>query len=445
MTHAQLVVSAEDRQLAESIAQRLAEISQGIQTKHVPQISPSKATSSSSSLLRELETMIALIPQVFEGSISFDAFHAPGYEPEQKTGVFVHDAFSNPEHLQYALSGCLAGMLCYIFYVSLDWPGLSTSVTTCVLTALSNIGASRQKQVLRIVGAVIGGFVFGLGAQIFVLPYIDSITGFTLLFVAVSTVAAWISTSSLRLSYCGLQIALAFYLIHVNDFRIQTSLSIARDRAVGVLLGIAMMWVAFERLHPKSATWEMVQTFTGNLRLLSELTIVDVRVTDPAAIIRVRRLRDRIYNNFAAVNAQADAVPFEIGARRRQHMAARDRIRRWQAMLRTFYLLDLALLQYRAFGTTEHLSEEMRATLLAFDHSCARTLTDLAASLESQREDGAAFPPSEIVAPELPREFTEKKDSELEQGSIFSLAKEMARILDRLRVEVLSEPLFAAE
>jgi len=44
-------------------------------------------------------------------------------------------------------------------------------------------------------------------------------------------------TSSPRLSYFGLQAALAFYLINLQDFAAQTSLSIARDRVVGILLG----------------------------------------------------------------------------------------------------------------------------------------------------------------------------------------------------------------
>ena len=84
-------------------------------------------------------------------------------------------------------------MLCYVLYVSLDWPNLSTSLLTCVITALTTIGSSRQKQVLRIAGFVLGGVIAGLGAQIFILPYIDSIVGFTVLFATMTAVAAWIA------------------------------------------------------------------------------------------------------------------------------------------------------------------------------------------------------------------------------------------------------------
>src|SRR4029077_20649930 len=99
--------------------------------------------------------------------------------------------------------------------------------------------------VLRISGAVVGGFLIGMGAQVFVLPHLDSIAGFTILFVVVTAFASWFMTSSPRLSYFGVQIAVAFCLIHLNSFAIEPSLSIARDRVVGILLGLILMWLLF--------------------------------------------------------------------------------------------------------------------------------------------------------------------------------------------------------
>jgi multidrug resistance protein MdtO len=125
---------------------------------------------------------------------------------------------------------------CYIIYNAIDWPGIST-VTTCMLTALSTIGSSHQKQILRIGGCLIGGLVIGMGSQIFVLPHVDSITGFAILVMSVTALSSWVTTSSPRLSYLGFQMAVAFYLIHLQEFSFQTSLSVARDRFVGILLG----------------------------------------------------------------------------------------------------------------------------------------------------------------------------------------------------------------
>jgi multidrug resistance protein MdtO len=444
MLHAHPQVLPEDRPVAARIARHIADIRQCLSTGCKPSELNLPSASGGVVLLRELGQMIALVPYIFEGSISLDQFRAFAHAPREKTPIFVRDAFTNPEHVKFALSGCLAGMLCYVLYVVLAWPGLATSVTTCVLTALSNIGSSRQKQVLRLVGAVIGGFVFGMGAQVFILPYIDSITGFTVLFAAVSAVAAWVSTSSQRLSYCGLQIALAFYLIHVNDFTVQMSLSIGRDRAIGVLLGIGMMWLVFERLHLRTAVSQMVQTFTKNLRLMADLTVLRVGPDDPASIASSRRLRARIYANFAGVNAQADAVPFEVGPRRAVHMAARDHIRRWQAMLRTFYLLELALLQYRAFGQLETLPEEIRASLEDFQQSCAAMLYTMASYIESQHEDAPEASRGEIGHPRLPSQV-ESLPGTSQEGSIASITRELTSILEGMREDMLRAPLFAVE
>jgi len=76
-----------------------------------------------------------------------------------------------------------------------------------------------------------------MGAQVFILPWIDSIAGFTVLFAAAISIGAWFATSSPRLSYFGVQVSVAFCLINLQEFRFQTSLAVARDRVIGVLLG----------------------------------------------------------------------------------------------------------------------------------------------------------------------------------------------------------------
>jgi multidrug resistance protein MdtO len=446
MTHTLPVVSALDRKLASKLAQEISEVRRFLLTGHEPSIMETEGTPEHDSLLRELEGMIALIPRVIEGTASIEAYQMPGTEKEPEVGALVPDAFTNPDHLRFALSGCLAAMLCYVLFIGLSWRGpLSTSILTCVLTALTTIGASRQKQALRVAGTVIGGFIFGLGAQIFILPNIDSITEFTLLFIAVSAVAAWVGTASSRLSYCGLQIAVSFYFIHLNDFTIQTSLTIGRDRTLGVLVGTAMMWLVFEQLQPTSATDEMVKTFGQNLRLLAELTVSRVHPDDVPAVVKVRRLRDKIFNNFSAVNGQADVVAFELGELRNQHIAARDNIRLWQSELRTVYVLELALLQYRVFGSTEKLSAQIQAKMLDFDQSCARTLNDMAAYIDAQRMKNVSASLT-IQAPEFPEDFASGPvTGRLIPTNLLSLAHEMVKILQKVREQMLATPLFAAE
>jgi len=149
--------------------------------------------------------------------------------------LLVPDALSNPEHLRFALKGCLAASLCYLAYNLMDWPGISTAVITCFLTALTTTGASRQKQTLLLTGACAGGLL-GVASQLFVLPYIDSIGGFTVWFIVATSAAAWFVTCTPRLSYFGLQVAFAYNFVNLQEFTIQTSLTPARDRVAGILL-----------------------------------------------------------------------------------------------------------------------------------------------------------------------------------------------------------------
>jgi multidrug resistance protein MdtO len=434
------------RARAERLARHIADIRRCLETSGVPCEAPFELEPSPAApLLSELESMVSLMPSIFTRDSALDPRLDLVEGPPTQNRVFVRDAFSNPEHLRFVLGGTLAAMTCYVLYVSLDWPGLSTAVTTCVLTALTNVGTSRQKQVLRLAGAVVGGFVFGLGAQVFVLPYIDSITGFSVLFAAVTAIAAWIATSSTRLSYAGVQMALAFYLIHLSEFSIQTSLTVARDRAIGVLLGTTMMWMVFERLYPNRAGDEMVRVFIRNLRLIAEISSAPGVEADADAILKIRRKREQIYENFGAVSAQADAVPFETGPMRAGDMAARDRIRRWQASLRTFYLLEVPLLQFRVLSTEREKSSDFAHVEDAFRKAIVQTMLHIANNLEGQLNGGR---PTSDRDPALRTEL-DRLEKECEdrfsdrERALLGLAHTVAQLLDRFQDQVIEEPLFA--
>src|SRR5258708_1688180 len=199
-------------------------------------------------IVAEMEKTLQLIKETLTGAQPLDVFAPRPSSGDPPPTFFVRDALTNGAHIQIAAKGCLTAGLCYIIYNGLDWPGISTAVTTCFLTALSTVGSSRQKQLLRIAGALVGGFLVAMGSQVFILPHLDSIAGFSILFVLVTAFASWFMTSSPRLSYFGVQIAVAFYLIHLNSFAIEPSLSIARDRVVGILLALIMMWLRFYQL-----------------------------------------------------------------------------------------------------------------------------------------------------------------------------------------------------
>jgi multidrug resistance protein MdtO len=329
-----------------------------------------------------MEKTVPLIPVVFSGSGPISEYMPSPPADERRSTLFVADALSNPEHLKFGLKGCLAASLCYIIYNSIDWPGISTAITTCLLTALSTVGASRQKQVLRFAGAIGGGVVVGMGAQVFILPYLASIAGFTLLFVVVTGIAAWFATSGPRLSYFGVQFAVAFYLIHLQEFTIQTSLAVARDRVAGILLGLFMMWLVFDQLWSAPAAVEMRRTFISNLRSLGQL----VREPLPGRekTWRGDSLRATINTNFDKVRSLADGVLFELGPSRHGDLALRNQIRQLQPQLRTLFVTRIALVKYRLQLPGFELPETVRVAQQQFDDRLARMLDRMADRMEGK-------------------------------------------------------------
>jgi len=299
--------------------------------------------------------------------------------------LFARDALSNSDHIKFGLKGCLAASLCYIIYTSLAWPGISTAVVTCILTALTTVGSSHQKQVLRVSGAIVGGVVVGIGAQVFILPYLDSIGGFTLLFIAVTIVAAWFATSSPRLTYFGVQLALAFFVINLQEFKMQTSLTVARDRVIGIVLGLFMMWLVFDQLWSAPAVEEMKKSFVTSLRLLGQLFSVppskDIRVVTE----QTSSLREQINTNLDKLRVLGDAVLFEFESSRHQDLALRGQIMRWQSLVRMLFLMETTWLKYRLQLPGFELPEGLREAQLEFDDEFARTLESMADRFEGKR------------------------------------------------------------
>jgi len=438
-------LGTDHRVRATRLRRSLADIRQCLRTHGEPCEGPLELGSSDSTpLLSEIESMVSLMPSIFTTENAIDPELTSIEDPTGSFSVFTPDAFSNPDHLRYILGGTSAAMLCYVLYVSLDWPGLSSSVTTCILTGLITVGSSRQKQVLRLAGSILGGVVAGLGSQLFVLPYLDSIGGFTILFGLVTALAAWIGTSSSRLSYFGIQFAFAFYLILLGSFSIQTNLTIGRDRVLGVLLGSTMMWLVFERIFPRSAADEMVRLFALNLRTLADLLSLTARPGEHNSALAIRRQREQIYRRFGEVTAQSDAVPFETGPLRASRMAARDRIRRWQTVLRSFYLLEAPLLQFRIFGSARSKSSSFIRLQEHFRSECSMVLLQLATNLENQlatHKHNVNEQESLLERIDSSMAGVEEELSERERA-LLGITRTIATLVDRLQIEIASEGLY---
>jgi multidrug resistance protein MdtO len=184
--------------------------------------------------------------------------------------LFVADAFSNPAHWQFALKTTMAVMISYAIYTLLDWPGMRTAIVTCFFVALSSLGETVHKLLLRLSGAVIGGLISGL-CIVFVLPHFTDVGQLCLLIFAVSLAAAWVSTSSELLSYAGMQIAFAFFLGILQGYAPATDLTVLRDRVAGILLGNIVITIVFSSFWPQSARSGVRAAVAEALRAIGEV------------------------------------------------------------------------------------------------------------------------------------------------------------------------------
>jgi multidrug resistance protein MdtO len=347
---------------------------------------------SSLPMLQEMERTVAVFPEVFipyeivDGSQDASGRH-------WWRALFLPDAFQNPEYQRFALVGCLAAGVCYVLYNALDWPGIgTTSVLTCIVTALSTIGNSLQAQFLSLAGFVVGGLVLGISAQILILPGIDTVFGFALFFASATAVAAWFATCSPRLSYFGVQIALSFYFVNLQDAQIQTDLTIARDKVLGVLLGILAMGFIFDRFGTKSDKEQLQKLLVRNVRMLAQLGVCPVVRDRAIAISQISRLRSQINDNFASLESQVDAArfEFEFRHRREEDVAEWERIQRAQPALRSIFLLELTLLSHRGRREIDsELTQHQNQALAHFLNEYSDELMHIAAWI-AHEEDAPA-------------------------------------------------------
>lgn len=186
--------------------------------------------------------------------------------------LFVPDAFHNPAHVRHALKVTFAVLAAYATYSLLDWPGISTAVTTCFFVSLTTFGESVHKLTLRISGAVLGGILGGL-CLVFIIPSLTDIGQLCLLVVGASALCACVSTSSENISYAGMQMAFAFFLAVLQGYAPASDLTVLRDRVVGIVIGNIWVSVFFTSLWPVSALQQARNLWLSSLEKLSALII----------------------------------------------------------------------------------------------------------------------------------------------------------------------------
>ena len=195
----------------------------------------------------------------------------PPPSPEKaKGGFFLPDAFTNPEHVHYALKTTAAAMFCYATYTLLDWPGIHTCLITCYIVSLGTTGETVEKLTLRILGCLLGAAA-GIAAIVFLMPNFTSI-GALMAVVFVATLASgWVAGGSPRIAYAGFQIAFAFFLCTIQGSAPAFDMTIARDRVIGILFGNLVVYLVFSNIWPVTVAQRVDSGIATLLRRLGAM------------------------------------------------------------------------------------------------------------------------------------------------------------------------------
>ena len=248
--------------------------------------------------------------------------------PSKKVPLLIPGAFKDRSTWAFGLKISLCATLCYIFYFAVDWPGISTSVTTVLIAGLSTTGAIKQKFAFRLLGALIGGLILGIGCTALLFPKMDSITSLTVLVAVMAFGSAWIAAGR-QFSYVGLQIIFSFYLVAFEDFHAPTELAPARDRLIGILVALIVMWFVFDQMWPVRTVTAMRRSLASILRSEADLFSTELTVPNHEDLIRQTDvLRDHIGKTMAAIRSMNDVVEYEFGVDRERHMQTAETILR---------------------------------------------------------------------------------------------------------------------
>jgi multidrug resistance protein MdtO len=198
-------------------------------------------------------------------------------KPGEPSGFFRADAFSNPDHVDYALKTTAAAMFCYLLYSLLDWPGIHTCFITVYIVSLGTTAETVEKFTLRILGCLVGAAA-GYAAIIFLVPSLTSIDQLMAVVFLGTLAAGYVAAGSPRISYAGFQVAFAFFLCVVQGPAPAFDLVTARDRVIGILIGNLVVYLVFTNLWPISIGKRIDPAIASLLhRLSAMMTAADVR------------------------------------------------------------------------------------------------------------------------------------------------------------------------
>jgi multidrug resistance protein MdtO len=329
--------------------------------------------------------------------------------PSSRVPILIPGALRQSQTVTFALKVSLCATLCYIIYLAVGWPGISTSIATVFITGLGTSGAIKQRLIFRVVGSLIGGLIFALGSTVFLFPHMDSITSLVLLVTAVTFFSAWVAGGR-QFGFVGLQIAFSFDLVVFAGFSAPTQLAPARDRLVGILLALVIMAFVFDQIWPVRTVTAMRSALATMLRGVAALLRQSRTARTPAELLGpADSLRNQIGKTLAGIRTMNDTIEYEFGVDRSQHQHAGETILRAALTAAAFFWNGYALMhteQDRDFFTEPALID-LRSSLGNGMDAMARSVI--------HKTDFAAIHPEDLIARSL---LTDPRYGEYVQNSI---------------------------
>ena len=344
-------LSIEDHERCRAIARYLGSVRSSLARMQCPDwIDPPFSSRASNPIVIEIERTTGLITQSLCGESFRIHWLSPAAAPTASISEFFTDALRNTEHIKFAVRGTLSALVCYVFYMSAGWMGLATtSILTCTLTARRLTGAGRQRQGLRFAGFIVGAGVIGWGTAVFILPQLNTIAEYVLLFASVVWVGSWVATSGPRIAFIGLQIVLSYSLVNLNRFTINTSLVPARDAVLGVVLGVIAMWLVFDHLWAETSSASVRSLLLGALRSVASFKVVSAG-SPQEANQRLTEESSKINRDFDKLRDLADIYGFESFPKKPYESLVNRIILTLLPELRAFLLVKTGLLQQRSLA-----------------------------------------------------------------------------------------------
>ncbi len=308
---------------------------------------------------------------------------------KERRRLFVPDAFSNKDHVRFALKVSLAAMTCYVIYMGVDWPGIRTAFITCCFVALESTGATIRKAWLRLAGCALGG-ALGFLSIIYLIPHMESIVSLALLTAAGSALAAWIAAGSERISYAGLQIALAFFLCIFQGFAPDTDFDTIRNRVVGIVVGILVSSAVFRYVWPEWAIVKMRVALARILRGLAQLVRIPATSPPPpppaeAEKAALEKLRVDLANDLNGALGLSELADLEGAAPPVAKGLSPEKARKITERAQEIYLTAAILAGETGLEDWYRLDESARSADLAARGAISERFSRAADAIEAER------------------------------------------------------------